>query len=223
MPLRKALILIAAIWALSLPAFLIAQQIRPSPPMPRVSYINYMLFVLESENGEPEFSTSHSDEVVYIVNLSFAPRSTRGIFRPWNEVRLPEQCRIDIIGNTQLTHNQVKDTLLKEAHNKLLQPNPPAHFIDMRDLVLLEAVETNQPVYLAELPHNISHDLLASGWICGALLLELLFLTRTPDIFKRVRAYLRVRQERCASCGYPLADLPTRTCPECGPSTSAQQ
>lgn len=57
---------------------------------------------------------------------------------------------------------------------------------------------------------------LVAGTVAAVMIMPWLWLF--VELPRRARAWLRRRPDptRCIGCNYPLAGLPTRTCPECG-------
>jgi hypothetical protein len=222
MMLRRSFILIAAIWAISLPVYIMSQLIDTPAYRSSVLYTHHDIWIKQDELGKLKFIPTSdpelqddlprlANEIDYWLTYQYSPRASSGLFRKWNSVTSPSYFRINRIDASEFNREEILSLFLIEAETRLAQPNPPEAYTDLRDIGALQAIRTNRPVVFERHPANIALDLLSVLWGLGSIILAFIFI---GVIFSKLVP--NETEPRCQHCSYAIDGLPTDLCPECG-------
>lgn len=222
MMLRRSLILIAAIWAISLPVYIMSQLIDTPAYRSSVLYTHHDIWIKQDELGkmkfiltsDPEFQDDLprlANEIDYWLTFQYSPRASSGLFRKWDSVTSPSFFRINRIDASEFDREEILSLFLIEAETRLAQPNPPEAYTDLRDIGALQAIRTNSPVVFARHHANIVLDLLTLLWGFGSIVLMFSFIGVLIS-----KLIPNDSGSRCQHCSYAIDGLPSDLCPECG-------
>lgn len=220
--LRRSLILIAAIWAISLPVYFMSQLIDTPAYRSSVLYTHHDIWIKQDELGKLQFILTSDPEIQddlpqlayeidYRLTFQYSPRASSGLFRKWNSITSPSFFRINRTDASEFDREEILSKLLMDAETRLAQPNPPEAYTDLRDMGALQAIRTNSPVVFERHHANIVLDLLTLLWGLGSIVLTLSFIGIITSKLIPNDSGLR-----CQHCRYAIEGLPTDVCPECG-------